>query len=338
VNSKVKCPKCSTIVSLAEAGSTACPKCSEFLASPASTHRTARSSAPARGHTSARIEENSDAPYGVSLSGLLPMILAALAAAQAALLGRSAYRSVTIALALIGLISALAAIRSTRANRGTSDRTWSGAGAVLDLSILLAMFLAPGLLNSWWSFSPSAPRTDPHGQVVVPKKELLDEGRPAGNGWADAATEAVRVGDDVVVRMESAKTGRVAGMGDATYLLISLRIVNLSRATTVHFTGFIGDGVPVLTDASGRSLALKKQRFRKRVSGAPVFEDAPAGTMDIEINARQNPNQDVLLVYELPPVLEGLRLEVPGAAWTRKCTCRLQIAQLFDSLYPDKNE
>jgi hypothetical protein len=208
----------------------------------------------------------------------------------------------------------------------------------LNLSILLAVFLAPGLLNQWWSFSSSVPKTDAHGQVLVPYQNMLDEGRPAGDDWADAATEAIRVGNDVVVRVQSAKTGPVPGMGNTTYLLITLRIVNLSRATTVHFTGFVGAGVPVLTDDSGRSFALKKQRLRQRVSGAPVFEDAPAGTMDIEINARQNPNQDVLLVYEVPPVVEGLRLEVPGAAWKRKSTCRLRIAQLFDSKYPDKNE
>jgi hypothetical protein len=128
-------------------------------------------------------------------------------------------------------------------------------------------------------------------------------------------------------------------MGNATYLLVSLRIANLSRVTTVHFTGFVGDGAPVLKDDSGRSFALKKQRLRQRVSGAPVFEDAPAGPLDIEINSRQNPSQDVLLVYELPAAPEGLRLEVPAAAWKRKGACRLRIAQLFDSpLFPDKNE
>jgi hypothetical protein len=338
VSSKVICPNCSTIVGLDKAGSAACPQCHTPLELPGSKSRIARPSAPARGHKSAEFDENGGAPSRISFSGFLPMILAALAIAQASLLGRSAYRSVTIAFALIGLISVIAVFRVRGGNRGTSDRAWAGVGALLLVTILLATFVAPGLLNPWWSFSPSAPQADVHGQVLVPYQNLLDAGRPAGDGWADAATEAVRIGNDVAVRVESAKTGRVAGMGDATYLLISLRIANLSRVTTVHFTGFTGDGVPVLRDDSGRSFALKKQRLRQRVSGAPVFQDAPAGAVDIEINSRQNPNQDVLLVYELPPALEGLRLEVPATAWKRKGTCRLRIAQLFDSLYPDKNE
>ncbi len=332
MTAKVRCPHCATIVGLDEqADAVVCPQCRNRLPALAAKPRSARP-------MSAEVDKNDDAPYGISGWALIPMILAALAVAQASLLGRSAYRSATIALALCGLISVVAAFQRSCRKRAANDRAWIGAGAMLNLTILLVVLQAPGFLNRWWDFNSPPRPTDPHGQVVVSYQNLQEEGRPAADGWADAETEAVRVGDDVVVRVEAAKTGRVPGMGDATYLQVWLRIANLSRVANIHFTGFAGEGVPILTDESGRSFALKKQRLRQRVSGPAVFADAPAGTFDININSRQNPNQDVLLVYELPPDLEGLRLQVPGAAFNKKCTCRVRIAKLFESLYPDKNE
>jgi hypothetical protein len=304
------------------------------------TKRLTDHSSPSRvGKRSARFEDSDDAPSRISVWGLLPLIVAGLAMAQTSILGRNALRSVTVAVALCGLVSAIIAIWATRTSRASSDRTWIRVGVVLNVLILLLVLVAPGILNQWWENSSTSRRpVELNDLFVVPYEQTHDQGRPADNGWVDAATEAIRVGEDLVIRVESAESRVVAEMGNAKHLVINLRIGSFSRATNIHFTGFNGEWVPVLRDKSGRALTLKKQQIRRRTNGKAVFEDAPTGPTDIEINSRRNPSQDVLFFFDLPATLDGLHLEVPCAVFGRKGTCRFEISQLFDSQYPDRNK
>jgi hypothetical protein len=264
------------------------------------------------------------------------MVFAALAAAQAAGLGRSAQRGITIGLAVCGLLSVLVAVWNTRKNREDKDVAWFGIGAVVNAAVLLLVFLAPGALNQWWGFAPPPPPPDPNAQVVVPYQDHLGKGRIAEDGWADAATEAIRFGRNAVVRVEYAKLSRVQGMGDAKYLVVCVRFANL--ANQFFFTGFAGDTLPVLKDESGRELTLKNQLIRQRISApAPVFEPAPTGPINIKVGGG-NPSQDVMLVFEAPPALQGLTLELPAKVIGRDGICKLRIAQPIESLFPDKNE
>src|SRR3954453_12851456 len=99
-------------------------------------------------------------------------------------------RSLTIALAGLGVVAALLGLPGLASRR---DRRWLVAGGFLGGAVVLVASFAPGVLNSYWTLDTPVPDTDPHPLVVTPRADVRNPGRPLTDDTAaDADTEAIR--------------------------------------------------------------------------------------------------------------------------------------------------
>src|SRR6476661_2782784 len=88
--------------------------------------------------------------------GALAFALAVLALFVASL---TLQRSLTLALAGLGVIAALLGLPSLSSRR---DRRWLILGGFLGAAVVLLGSFAPGVLNSYWTLDLPVPETDPH--------------------------------------------------------------------------------------------------------------------------------------------------------------------------------
>jgi hypothetical protein len=357
----MKCPGCKTDIKLPKSVAMAtCPKCLQTFRAvnpdeeaatdfAAVQSTTAPASAPARPRaiqpaaaTAPReprtriVDDEDDRPD----SGLPPWVnpwgLAAGGAATLALLVATlmAVYWLTLALAVVGAGLAVWGARQAPEERWTQERVWFyGSGALNGLILLLTLFL-PGVLNSWWSIDVAPPKRDPNALVVVPRNEPLEEGRPLEAEPANAETEGIRQ-DDVFVRLESVKVGRLASKGPGAYFLVHFRLTGVGSGEAIKFEGFAADNNrPVLVDDAGRSFGFVAQEKRKEIPGPRgmrgtlVFEEAPAEPVDL-VPPRA---LDLVLVFDSAPAQFGpVRLELPASAWGRQGVCKFRITGPFDA-------
>src|SRR3954451_6362314 len=133
--------------------------------------------------------------------GALAFALAVLALFVASL---TSQRSLTIALAGLGVIAALLGLPGRSSRR---DRRWLVGGGVLGGAVVLLGSFAPWVLNSYWALDLPVPETDPHPLVVTPRTDVRSRGRPLTEDTsADAYTEAIRQ-DDLLIWVHSVVAG-----------------------------------------------------------------------------------------------------------------------------------
>jgi hypothetical protein len=234
-----------------------------------------------------------------------------------------------MALAIIGGALVYVGVRATKDKRNDRDRAWFYASGAFNALVLLLAVFAPGIINGWWALDTQPPPRDMNKRVAYSRDQSTpQEGRPLGDDdWADAATESIQQ-EDLNLRVESAKIGRLADKGQASFVLIHVRMGFVPTGPPLVFEGFTNEKhKPVLTDASGNSFPFQDQRQRKKGRGAPVFE-LPSVT-PIELSPSEP--LDMLLVFASPPSkIEDLRLEIPSSAWGRQGMCKLRIHGLID--------
>jgi hypothetical protein len=263
-----------------------------------------------------------------ALAGCVATALALLIATLTGVYWLSLVLSIAgVALVLWGVLNGLEIRRSV-------DRVWFyAAGSAAGLVLFLILFL-PGVLNGWWSIDVAPPKRDPHALVVVPRDEPLEDGKPLSGDGANAETEGIRQ-DDVFVRLESIKIGRVPKRGPGSYFLVHFRLTGVGSGETIKFEGFSAEAHrPVLTGDGGKSYAFVEQQKRKVVpgplgkEGKLVFEESPAQATDVVPPGLL----DLVLVFDsAPPRFESVNLELPASAWGRSGVCRFRIAGPFDA-------
>ena len=157
-----------------------------------------------------------------------------------------------------------------------------------------------------------APESDPNRQLVVSLEAAeTDKGRPlAEQEWVDIAKEGIRQ-DDLFIRIESAKTGRLPERGTASFLLVHFRIDAARQGRKITYQRYLpGQNEPKLTDNSGRSYAFLGDRIRKTPTKFHLMLKV-----------------DQILVFEPPAEgVEFLKLELPASASAQVGVCRFRIA------------
>jgi len=254
-------------------------------------------------------------PYGA-----VAVALAALATTSATLVG---VRAVTIVLVILGLLVVAVGLVAGKANRDRKakdrDRVWFTLGGALNGVVLLLVLLRPGWLNSFWALDTEVNEPNPQQFVAVPRPQPFSAGRLlTADDWVDASKDAIRQ-DNVAVRIESVKSG---SRGGTPCLQIHLLIIN-GRTEVLKIAGF-SEHKPVLTDGSGRSFALLKSQKRIYGEGPPVFEDIVEQGVELKVDNAK----DYLLLFELPPSSDLLKLEIPTLAWGREGRCQFDITAL----------
>lgn len=227
----------------------------------------------------------------------------------------------TVTLAACGAVAALLGIPFARGVHQKQHRLWLAFGGVLSALVLGVALVRPGLLNHYWVINFPVPESDPHPMVVVPHEKPRDPGQPlAESDWADAGKEAIRQ-DDLLMRVDSAKSGRLPEKGLTPYLLVNFKLTQIRPERNNAFSGFQGvQQRPVLKDESGHTYAFVG--FRPRNPFGTVFDTSL--------------KLDLLLIFELPSgVLGSFTLEVPASAWGRRGTCRFRIASILHESNPD---
>lgn len=270
-------------------------------------------------------------PAWINPWGLVAFLLAALALLLASIIG---LRSLTILLAALGLVVVLVGIPLSWPRRQTRDRVWLTLGGSVSGAVLGVALFASGLLNPFWAIDFPVPRNqDPNRMVVVPRDVLQDPGKPYTAGdWVDAETEAIRQ-YDMIVRVDSVKTGPLPDKEDRFYLQIHLRLANSGHTENIPIECFgVDKHPPALHDDSGRLYPFLDQRPRRLAAGVIVFEP-PSQEVATLLPPRY---LDYLLVFELPSSgFEALKLELPASAWGRQGVCRFRIAKPFEATLPE---
>jgi putative heme-binding domain-containing protein len=242
--------------------------------------------------------------------GLAALACAAVAVVFGVLTG---VKSLTLALATVGLALALTAVwancRSARKSR------WGiiASGAVCSAAVLGLGLAAPGLLNSFWAMDALHVEAVTDQLEAVPREDALKEGKPlTGDDWANAVAEAIRQ-DDLVIQIEGVRMGQLPERGSESFLLVHFVMTQFKHDRTVKFERYTSTGVtPRLTDETGRSYRFIGERVRK-----------PPSKFDVLLKV------DHLLLFEpAPPTVRSLKLELPAAAWQREGVCRFLLTKI----------
>ncbi len=210
----------------------------------------------------------------------------ALATAGLLLASVGGIRPLTMALAGLGLLTALAGIPFMDEGHKNRDRVWLALSAFLSGWGLLLALVFPGVLNSHWVLARAVPTLDPNKMVAAPRGEPRAAGRPIDAGdEADAASEVIRQ-RDVVIGIESMKSGPLPNQ-KKSFLLVHCWIGNIGTEN-LPFQGFSRDkNQPRLTDRAGQPLAFVEQRQRVPAKGAPVFSLGEGQNNGLEPLGRQ---------------------------------------------------
>jgi hypothetical protein len=250
-------------------------------------------------------------PYGA-----VAVVLAALAVASASLVG---VRTVTVVLAVLGLLVVAVGLVVGRAKRESKHGAWFVLGGGLNGLVLLLVFFIPGLLNPLWGLDVDPDEPGPQQMVAVPRLQPSAPGkRLTADDWVDATNDAIRQ-DKILVRIESVKSGSNGGV---PCLQVHLQIVN--NGNDVLRIAPFSEHKPVLTDGSGRSFAFLRPLRRIYGEGPPVFEEFVDQGFELKVDN----TKDYLFLFELPPRLDLLKLEVPASAWGHEGRCQFDITGL----------
>ncbi len=232
-------------------------------------------------------------------------------------------RSLTLTLAVLGLVMAPVGLAASWRKRRLADRIWLALGATLSGVVLVLVLYAPGKLNDLWALDIPVAQSDRNQLLRVPRNNPMSPGQPlSAEDWVDSGTELIRQ-DDVIVRIVSVQTGPVPDKGEC--FLVHLQIRNSNNQQTIALTPLSNDQhKPVLTDDSGRSYPFLEARPKDETSrGTPVQFRAPDGR-GVELAPRTW--LDCQLVFTPPPAGVGtLKLEVPTSAWGRKAVCKFRL-------------
>lgn len=310
----VQCPVCQTATRVPEAAAVAtCPKCLTTFSS--TGEDAARQPEPAPIH-----QEQASTETWVNAYGAVALALATLALLCASFMPT---RTATIALASFGLLVVAVGLVAGRAKREDRDWAWFTLGSALNGLVLFVVLVRPGMLNSFWGLDVPDDGPDPEKLIAVPRKQPRAPGKLlTADDSADAGKEAIRQGT-VLARVESVKSGTRGGI---SCLLVHVTIANLGDDPfTISGLG-ANQNTPALTDSSGRSFAFLKRQKRTYSEGPPIFGEDP-GEQTVEV--RPGGRQDYLLLFEAPPRVESLKLEVPASAWGRPGRCKFVIAGVF---------
>jgi hypothetical protein len=251
--------------------------------------------------------------------GVAGFCCVALALVTASLIGS---RWLTAACAVIGALVASRAVWPPREDRTRQDKIWFSASAILASLTLLLTAFDPGVLNSQWAIDRAVTPPDPNLLTAVPRDQAMQKGRVIANNEAiDAETEAFRQAD-VMIRIETAKIGQLAGKGDATFLVIRVRVANAGQGQSISLEGF-NNHQPVLSDDDGLTYGFLEQRLKQIKNRTEVFE---AWTSNQAVEVAPRGYQDVLLIFDPPPAGKPIQLELDSAAWGRTGKCRFRIA------------
>jgi putative heme-binding domain-containing protein len=219
----------------------------------------------------------------------------------------------TLALAVLGLLTALLGLAVSLLRRQTGSWPWLLLGGTLSGAVLSVALVAPGWLNPRWADAGPVEESDPDQLVLIPRDPKQKERPLAEDDWVDAATEMIRQ-DDMLIQVKSAQVGRLPEKPDAPVLLVHLQARQSRPGRAIPFFGFgKGKPQPQLTDDSGRLYTFKGNRT-KRFSKA----------FDVDVR-----NVEEWLAFELPPKeIEAFKLAIPAAAWGRNGMCRFRIRHI----------
>jgi hypothetical protein len=354
----MQCPYCPTKIKLPGSAKTAtCPKCLKSFAAvhedehaapeetaireekglPAARASTGikkpvAKTAPAKRRPTAPVDdddEESAFPAWISPWGVVGFSLATFGLLAASIVG---IRMVTTALAALGLIAILVGLITTRKNRQFKDVVWLGLGGILSISVLVLVFVAPGIIYGPWAMDVALAKIDMDSQVRIPRDLPRDSGKPLGpDEWVDAVNEAIRQGE-IFMRVESVKLDTLADKGATQYLLIHLRLANVGITPAINFEGFSNEKhKPALTDATGKSYKFIEPRRRKEGVKGIMFK-GPGPNAGVMASAGR---LDSLLVFEAPAGgVESFKLTIPTAAWGAKGVGKFSIPGYFDAPLP----
>jgi hypothetical protein len=324
---EVQCPQCSAGIKVPDASLRAtCPKCLTTF-HPSNNvnagHAATATSSSVRGATSV-VDETAEP---MTIAGAQPLSLAPFVFAAVALMAGAFFglRTVTLGASALGLVALLLGAGA----RGMSgaDRAWSGVGGILCALVLGVTLLAPGFINLRWTMEKEVLPPDPNEMEIVDRDWPKKKGRaPEPNEWADATREAFKQ-DDVLVRIDSMKTGPLPDRG-GKFVLVHWRLGHPGHGVGLKFYGFTQEKPAVLTDEAGNSYPFVEQRLRNLLKGPPAYFE-PWQPRELRVPPLRF--SDFLLVFAgSPPASMPLKLEMPAAAWGRKGVCRLRIPGPFE--------
>lgn len=273
-----------------------------------------------------RKDERNLPRFSVRPWGLAGFFCIALSLIQASLIGT---RWLTILFSIVGVSLAGYGAWKERDDPQPQDKFWLVLTGTFGGLILLLICFAPGVINNRWAMDGTIPKPDPNELTAVPRDKAMQKGRALTKDEVlDSGSESFRQ-DDVVIKIESAYIGQVARKGEKAYLQIYFLIVNLSPTESISFAGF-GDYQPVLADDSGRSFGYIEQRLKQIKNKSVVFEDW-GSRQSIDIAPRGA--QELMLIFEAPPGVNPLQLEINSAAWGRIGLCRFRISGISPSKF-----
>ena len=256
--------------------------------------------------------------------GVISLLLGVMAWILAEILG---IRSLTIAMAGIGIALVLVNVVLRVVTRRTRGVVWDGVGATGCTIILSLALFAPAWLNAFWAMDTVVPVNDANKFELIARDQPKGAGRPmAEDEYCDVMMDAVRQ-DEIVIRVEYLRNLPLPDKGPELYALIHLQFTHIGSANKVPISWSDKDKKPALMDESGRSYAFIEQRSRKEMKVGEVIFEPTIQQNELLPKSRL----DQLLVFEAPAKMEGLKLHLPASAWGRQGVCKLRIEKVFEA-------
>jgi hypothetical protein len=189
-----------------------------------------------------------------------------------------------------------------------------GAGAALNLVVLVVMIFCPDLLVDPRRFGSAEGGNAGPGGVVVGEKHSVAKREVAPEGWVDISRDYVQCGD-VQLRMPEdrragvqyvdLKNAQGQTLARGKYLLIPVRLSNVNGARKITYESW---------NAPGQTGGLRDQKDRVYpVPSLPAGAQVPGQVQSAALLPGKFVND--VLIFEAPArQVEYLRLELPAAA------------------------
>lgn len=191
---------------------------------------------------------------------------------------------------------------------------WPAAGSAVSGAVFAVALLFPGLLGPTYRASREGPPEDPAAIRAVPLAGLPATADLGDRDWPDASRAAVLQGPrrvqvvGVTVGPVEVQTTPKRKFSKEPYLVVRLRAQHVGGPREFAAGEWAAAGhrdrpAPTVTDRSGK--VYRPAALPAVEAGGPRESDVfPVAVGD-----------DVFLFEPPPPTVDGLRLEVPAAAW-----------------------
>ncbi len=177
---------------------------------------------------------------------------------------------------------------------GLAERRKYGWAAIA-VNVVGLLFVT--LMPDWLGAGTWLPLADPNAGPK-PVMAVSHTGEKTAGEWIDAKN-AVWQQDDVrfgIVSVKLVPLDAAAKQSSKSVLRIMLRLSNVGVAREILFSGWSGEAIPKLTVANGPLVTFHK------------MESAAAGV-------KPGKDMEIVLVFDLPPSIGELKLELPAIAF-----------------------